>query len=102
MTSIQPLAIVTALATVYLAGCGTLTETAHTPSTPENVVSHYADLALANYQDQDALTSAKTLDLAVDALLANPKRRRWPMPNRHGSTRAYPTSKVKYSGSATP
>ncbi|QQR37382.1 peptidase [Devosia oryziradicis] len=35
-----------------------------------DVLTHYADLALAGYED--ALTTAKALDAAVDALIANP------------------------------
>ena len=38
--------------------------------TPEAVVAHYADIALAKYED--SLTTAKALDEAVDAFLANP------------------------------
>ncbi|MEH6492690.1 imelysin family protein [Halopseudomonas sp.] len=37
---------------------------------PNAVVSHYADLAHATFED--ALTTAKTLDAATDALIANP------------------------------
>ncbi len=37
---------------------------------PAAVLKHYADLAHAKYQD--ALTTAKALDKAIDALLANP------------------------------
>jgi putative iron-regulated protein len=38
--------------------------------TPEEVTRHYADLALAGYQD--SLTSATALQQAVAALVANP------------------------------
>ena len=37
---------------------------------PEAVVAHYADMALAVYED--ALTSAEKLNEATDALIANP------------------------------
>ena len=37
---------------------------------PAAIVNHYADLALATYED--ALATAKTLDAATDALIANP------------------------------
>lgn len=37
---------------------------------PQAVVRHYADMALAKYED--SLTTAKALDAAVDALIANP------------------------------
>ena len=37
---------------------------------PKAVISTYADIALANYED--ALTTAKALDQAVDALIAKP------------------------------
>ncbi|KAA0968515.1 peptidase [Aureimonas fodinaquatilis] len=37
---------------------------------PQAVVEHYAALALAKYQD--SLTTAKTLDQAIDALIATP------------------------------
>lgn len=70
MSLTQPLAIATALVSLSLAGCSTLTGTRQTPATPESVVAHYADLALATYQD--ALTTAQRLDVAVDALLDNP------------------------------
>ena len=39
-------------------------------SDPKAVISTYADIALANYED--ALTTAKALDAAVDALIAKP------------------------------
>ena len=38
--------------------------------TPEAVVKHYADVALAKYQD--SLTTAKALDEAIQAFVANP------------------------------
>ncbi|WP_045685012.1 imelysin family protein [Martelella endophytica] len=38
--------------------------------TPEAVVKHYADVALAKYQD--SLTTAEALDAAIDAFLENP------------------------------
>ncbi|MDE1996905.1 MAG: peptidase, partial [Rhizobiaceae bacterium] len=37
---------------------------------PAAIIKHYADVAHAKYQD--ALTTAQTLDKAIDALLANP------------------------------
>ena len=37
---------------------------------PKAVITTYADIALANYED--ALTTAKALDQAVDALIAKP------------------------------
>ncbi|MCJ8168712.1 imelysin family protein [Atopomonas sediminilitoris] len=77
---------------IALAGCGqedaakpsteattpavsTSTETAKTANTFDSqaasaVVSHYADMALAVFED--ALTSAKTLQASIDALLAEP------------------------------
>jgi putative iron-regulated protein len=39
-------------------------------ATPDEVVSHYADMALAGYQD--SLTTAQTLQVAVAALIATP------------------------------
>ena len=42
-------------------------------ATPEAVVSHYADLAHAKYSD--ALTTARTLQQRIDALLAEPTER---------------------------
>lgn len=40
--------------------------------TPEAVLTHYADVAEAKYSD--SLTTAKTLDAAIDALLAKPSK----------------------------
>lgn len=47
---------------------------AATPATvtPEAVLTHYADVAEAKYSD--SLTTAKTLDAAIDALLAKPSK----------------------------
>ncbi|KHJ53800.1 peptidase [Aureimonas altamirensis] len=39
---------------------------------PQAVIRHYADMALAKYED--ALTTAKALDAAVDALIAAPSQ----------------------------
>ena len=39
---------------------------------PQAVVRHYADLALAKYED--SLATAKALDAAVDALIAKPSQ----------------------------
>jgi len=39
-------------------------------TTPEAVATHYADIALAKYQD--SLDTAKALDAAIDALIAEP------------------------------
>lgn len=47
-----------------------LGSTAYAAAAPKAVVSSYADLALAGYED--ALSSAKTLQSAVNALLATP------------------------------
>lgn len=49
-----------------------LSSAVHAASAPtaEAVVDHYADLALAEYED--ALISAQTLEQAIDALIANP------------------------------
>ncbi|MBB4952974.1 putative iron-regulated protein [Agrobacterium vitis] len=44
---------------------------AETP-TPDAVLKHYADVAEAKYSD--SLTTAKTLDAAIDALLAKPSK----------------------------
>jgi putative iron-regulated protein len=47
-----------------------LTATPALAATPEEVTQHYADLALAGYQD--SLTTATTLQAAVAALIATP------------------------------
>ena len=57
------------------------------------VLNTYADIALAGYQD--SLTTAKALDKAVKALIANPSVQR-------GRPHASPTSRRKCSVSATP
>lgn len=50
--------------------CATALNAQTTNTTPEAVVAHYADIALAAYGD--SLTTAKGLRSAVDALLADP------------------------------
>lgn len=47
-----------------------LTTTPALAATPEEVTTHYADMALATYQD--SLTTAQSLQAAVDALIATP------------------------------
>lgn len=47
-----------------------LTATPALAATPEEVTTHYADLALAGYQD--SLTTAQALQTAVQALIATP------------------------------
>ncbi|WP_246272796.1 imelysin family protein [Oricola thermophila] len=53
-----------------LAFAGALALPASADVTPEAVVTHYADLALAKYED--SLITAKALDEAVDAFIASP------------------------------
>ena len=59
---------------LFISGCLIVTLTASAASAdmvdPKSVVSTYSDIALANYSD--ALTTAKALDTAVDALIAAP------------------------------
>ncbi|MEQ5834738.1 imelysin family protein [Marinobacter sp. NFXS9] len=59
-------------APVALAACSALQgpSEASEPATPANVVVNYADIAHATYED--ALISARALDEATDALIANP------------------------------
>jgi len=45
---------------------------AQAETTPSAVVAHYADIALAKYED--ALTTAMALSAAIDAFLANPSQ----------------------------
>ena len=47
-----------------------LTAMAHADVTPEAVITHYADIAEAKYED--SLTTAKALDAAIEAFLAEP------------------------------
>jgi putative iron-regulated protein len=62
MRLLAALALTTALTTALI--------TPASAATPEDVTAHYADLALAGYQD--SLTTAQTLQAAVAALVANP------------------------------
>jgi len=59
---------------LFISGCLIVTLTASAASAdmvdPKSVVSTYSDIALANYSD--ALTTAKALDTAVEALIAGP------------------------------
>ena len=61
-------------------------------ATPDAVVDHYADLAHAKYGD--ALTSATSMRMAIETLLAEPAR--------PGSTPATLTSRPRSTASATP
>ncbi|WP_216642742.1 imelysin family protein [Hydrocarboniclastica marina] len=71
-----PLALIAA--TALTAGCANSPWSGHSekagkasePATKAAVVSHYADLAHANYED--ALITARALDEATDRLIANP------------------------------
>ncbi|MFZ2103443.1 MAG: imelysin family protein [Oricola sp.] len=56
--------------TAGLALAAALAAPAAADAMPEDVVKTYADIALAKYED--ALTTAKALDAAADALIANP------------------------------
>ena len=47
-----------------------LTAMARADVTPEAVIMHYADVAEAKYED--SLTTAKALDAAIEAFLADP------------------------------
>ncbi len=42
----------------------------HADTTPDSILTNYGDIALAGYTD--SLETAKTLDKAIDALIANP------------------------------
>lgn len=66
------LAAITALA---LSGCADMATEASsdTPVNARAVVAHYADIAHSEYQD--ALISARKLNQATDALIANPSRK---------------------------
>ena len=65
---------------------------AQTPD-PAAVLDNYADLAFAGYQD--ALITAKALDVAIDALIADPSEA------RPGRRRACRISRRKPFASAT-
>ncbi|MBX9454802.1 MAG: peptidase [Rhizobium sp.] len=59
-----------AAAILLAGGISLIAATAHAATDPAAVVKHYAELAEAKFED--ALTTAKTLDAAIDALLAAP------------------------------
>ncbi|MBU2953899.1 imelysin family protein [Marinobacter sp. F3R08] len=73
MTSMfRPAPLALTITALLTAGCANTPWSAESPSpaTKASVVSHYADLAHANYQD--ALITARALDEATDRLIANP------------------------------
>lgn len=59
----------TVLAAAAALGCG-LWSAPSGAATPEDIVSTYADIALAGFED--SLTTARALDAAIDALIAAP------------------------------
>jgi hypothetical protein len=61
------------------------------------VVKHYASLVYANYED--TLTSAKAMQGAINAFLANPRRRPSAPRNKPGATRASSTVRPRRSAS---
>ncbi len=63
------------------------------------VVKNYLDIAEATYGD--ALTTAKALQTAVDALIAKPSEETLRPPAKPGSLPARPTRRAKPSASAT-
>lgn len=67
-----PMLTLSLAAVTAIAGCTSLPWSGEKsqPATRSAVVSHYANLAHANYQD--ALTTARVLDEATDRLIANP------------------------------
>ncbi|MBZ0333040.1 imelysin family protein [Marinobacter sp. AL4B] len=67
----RPAPLALTIAATLSTGCALNNSAAETePVTKASVVSHYADVAHANYQD--ALITAKALDKATDQLIANP------------------------------
>lgn len=64
------------------------------------VVKHYAEMVHAVYSD--SLSTAKTLQTAVDAFLAKPNDETLKLPSKPGSPRAFRTCSPKPSASATP
>jgi putative iron-regulated protein len=66
----MPRTLITATAFGLLAGVSMFAQSAGAATDPAAVVKHYAELGHAKYED--ALTTAKALDAAIDALLAAP------------------------------
>jgi putative iron-regulated protein len=82
-----------AIAVATLAGCATdVADNQATPATKSSVVSHYADLAHATYQD--ALITARALDEATDQLIANPTKA-----NLEAAKKAWLASRIPYQQS---
>lgn len=72
MPRLFPTLPLTLVAATVITGCTNLPWSGEQlkPATESTVVSHYADLAHANYED--ALITARALDEATDRLIANP------------------------------
>ncbi|RBP72523.1 imelysin family protein [Marinobacter nauticus] len=68
----RPAPLALTIATALTAGCANAPWSAEhsAPATKASVVTHYADLAHATYED--ALITARALDEATDRLIANP------------------------------
>ncbi len=88
-----PLALT--IATALTAGCANAPWSAEqsAPATKASVVTHYADLAHATYED--ALITARALDEATDRLIANPPTEA----NLKAAKEAWLASRVPYQQS---
>ena len=85
---------------VMLGACALAAPALAAEPAPDAILKTYADIALAGYSD--SLTTAKTLDTAVDALLANPTDATLEGGARRlCRRRASPTSRPRPTASAT-
>ncbi|WP_396621614.1 imelysin family protein [Marinobacter sp. W-8] len=90
----RPAPLALTIATALTAGCANAPWSAEqsAPATKASVVTHYADLAHATYED--ALITARALDEATDRLIANPTEA-----NLKAAKEAWLASRVPYQQS---
>ncbi|MCW9011488.1 imelysin family protein [Marinobacter sp.] len=90
----RPAPLALTIATALTAGCANAPWSAEhsAPATKASVVTHYADLAHATYED--ALITARALDEATDRLIANPTEA-----NLKAAKKAWLASRVPYQQS---
>lgn len=90
----RPAPLALTIATALTAGCANAPWSAEQsePATKTSVVTHYADLAHATYED--ALITARALDEATDRLIANPTEA-----NLKAAKEAWLASRVPYQQS---
>lgn len=90
----RPAPLALTIATALTAGCANAPWSAEQsePATKASVVTHYADLAHATYED--ALITARALDEATDRLIANPTEA-----NLKAAKEAWLASRVPYQQS---